>query len=124
MKKKHKEEKVKINKQLKSVEENYQKYAFFYTKYLEESIVFNERGQKITDMEKGQKELEEKIEVIKGVVHEVVGRIRGIKGQVGQCCEKAIDGIESLIIEKIVENNLDEDKNLNQMVKEYKHSQK
>jgi len=41
----HKQEKLELLNKLASIESNYQKYAFFYTKYLEERVVYEEAMQ-------------------------------------------------------------------------------
>jgi hypothetical protein len=46
LKDKHRLEKQQLVERLQQIEENYQKYAFFYTKYLEEKVVAKEREEK------------------------------------------------------------------------------
>jgi hypothetical protein len=41
----HKQEKLSLLEKLSQIEQNYQKYAFFYTKYLEERVVYEEAMQ-------------------------------------------------------------------------------
>ena len=39
---KHKKEKINTMKELQQIEENYKKYAYFYTRYLEEKVGWEE----------------------------------------------------------------------------------
>ena len=45
VKESHKQEKLSLLDKLSQIEQNYQKYAFFYTKYLEERVVYEEAMQ-------------------------------------------------------------------------------
>lgn len=50
---------------LHGIEENYQKYAFYYTKYLEERVAHSEEMKKIAkDLDESQEHLKEVIDIL------------------------------------------------------------
>ncbi len=68
----HRTEKTTLLQHLTAIEENYQKYAYFYTKYLEEQVSHQEAQSKAKkENERQQKQLE----ALVGLVLDVMAKL-------------------------------------------------
>eukprot|EP00347_Sterkiella_histriomuscorum_P016470 403353057 len=72
MKEKSKKEKLQTVNQLKIIEDNYQKYAYYYTKYLEEKIVYNELQNRMEEYQEVIQGQQGQLQIYKSIANSLV----------------------------------------------------